>query len=63
MRREFSPAVRAAALLRAKDRCQQCGTKDSLELHHIGHWADRSLFNCRVLCRHCHRRVHALRRR
>jgi hypothetical protein len=33
-----------------------------LELHHIGNCADTSLFNCRVLCAQCHRKLHAERR-
>jgi hypothetical protein len=35
-RREFNPAVWRAALLRAIYRCEECGSKDQLELHHIG---------------------------
>jgi 5-methylcytosine-specific restriction endonuclease McrA len=58
-RREFGPAVRRAALLRAKDRCELCGSKVELELHHIGNRGGRSLFNAKVLCAECHRRLHA----
>ena len=57
-RREFSDTVRKWALLRAKDRCEQCGSKGPLQFHHIGHRADRSAFNCRVLCIPCHNEVH-----
>jgi hypothetical protein len=50
VRREFSSAVRNNALLRAKDRCETCGSRQQLELHHVGHRRDASLFNCLVLC-------------
>ena len=62
-RREFSQAVHHAALMRAQFRCEQCGRKEQLELHHVGHRADRSLFNARILCAACHARYHADRRR
>lgn len=62
MRLEFSPAVRTAALLRAHHRCERCGSKTSLELHHRGHSADRSLFNAEVLCSDCHGEEHQRRR-
>jgi ATP-dependent exoDNAse (exonuclease V) alpha subunit len=45
MRREFSTAVRAAAVTRAKARCEICGSKRALEYHHRGHGADNSAFN------------------
>jgi 5-methylcytosine-specific restriction endonuclease McrA len=61
-RREFNPAVRAQALLRAKDRCQHCSSKAGLEIHHIGYLADRSLFNAMVLCARCHLGLHKARR-
>ena len=49
VRREFSPVVRSNALLRAKDCCETCGSRQQLELHHMGHRRDASLFNCLVL--------------
>jgi hypothetical protein len=49
VRREFSSVVRSNALLRAKDRCEACGWRQQLELHHVGHRGDASLFNCLVL--------------
>jgi hypothetical protein len=58
MRREFSPAVRQAALARAYHRCERCESKSQLELHHRGHAGDRSGFNCEVLCVRCHRDEH-----
>ena len=56
-RREFQPAVRQAALLRAAYRCEQCGARESLEFHHR-YRMDRSLFGCVVLCVPCHRELH-----
>jgi 5-methylcytosine-specific restriction endonuclease McrA len=53
-RREFNPAVREQALIRATYRCERCGVRWPLEFHHRGHRADRSLFNCEVLCMRCH---------
>ena len=64
MRREFSPAVKSAAMKRAVYRCERCQATDNLEFHHRGHNADNSLFNTEVLCRRCHlaeelkRRIH-----
>jgi hypothetical protein len=49
-RREFKPAVRHAALVRAGFRCEKCGSRERLELHHIGNRQDRSGFNAMVLC-------------
>jgi hypothetical protein len=62
VRREFSSVVRSNALLHAKDRCETCGSRQQLELHHVGHRRDASLFNCLVLCARCHRAEHARRR-
>jgi len=62
-RREFSEAVRTAALVRAKMRCEQCSRRDDLEFHHVGHRADPSLFNCQVLCATCHLAEHRKRRK
>jgi 5-methylcytosine-specific restriction endonuclease McrA len=62
IRREFDSAVRLEALLRAKFRCEACGDKLTLELHHRGYRADRSLFNCQVLCAGCHVKEHKRRR-
>jgi hypothetical protein len=44
---------------RGQCRCEICASKLELELHHIGNRQDRSLFNCKVLCAGCHRRLHA----
>jgi hypothetical protein len=62
VRREFSSVVRSNALLRAKDRCETCGSRHQLELHHVGHRGDASLFNCLVLCARCHQAEHTRRR-
>lgn len=61
-RREFSPAVRQAALQRAYYRCEACGhrgDRDALELHHRSR-GDRSAFAAVVLCIRCHRLFHQL---
>jgi 5-methylcytosine-specific restriction endonuclease McrA len=63
MRREFSPSVRGLAFLRAKHRCERCGSKEYLQLHHIGHPSDNSLFNAQVLCEACHSSEHMLRKK
>jgi 5-methylcytosine-specific restriction endonuclease McrA len=60
-RRNFAPAVRTAALLHATYRCERCGSKSNLELHHRGNRADSSTFNCQVLCHECHTREHRRR--
>lgn len=62
LRREFSHAVRREALIRASFRCQECGTRERLEYHHVGYRGDRSAFNCAVLCVECHRRADAEKR-
>jgi hypothetical protein len=62
VRREFRPTVRRAALARAGYRCEQCGSRECLELHHIGNRQDRSAFNAMVLCVLCHAKLHADRR-
>jgi hypothetical protein len=59
VRQEFSSVVRINALLRAKDQCEACGSRQQLELHHVGHRGDASLFNCLVLCARCHQAEHA----
>ena len=59
-RREFRPAVRQAALARAYYRCEQCGSRERLELHHIGNRQDRSAFNAMVLCVRCHAKASAV---
>jgi 5-methylcytosine-specific restriction endonuclease McrA len=58
-RPEFTQAVRDAALRRARYRCESCGRKGDLELHHVGNRADRSGFNAEVLCSACHSARHS----
>ena len=53
------------------DKCQSCGSKDSLHTHHVipqceadergfvGHFHKDSLFNLQVLCEGCHSRHHS----
>ena len=60
MRSGFRPAVRRAALARAYYRCEQCGSRERLELHHIGNRQDRSAFNAMVLCVRCHAKASAV---
>src|SRR5258706_5397461 len=62
MRREFNSQVRSMALIRAKYRCQRCGNRERLEIHHVGCSVDISLFNAEVLCRECHVAEHLHRR-
>jgi hypothetical protein len=62
VRREFGPAVRSEALLRCKHRCESCGSRHDLQLHHVGYRADCSLFNCAVLCAACHTEEHQRRK-
>jgi hypothetical protein len=62
VRREFGPDVRHAALVRAGYCCEKCGSRERLELHHIGNRQDRSAFNAMVLCVVCHAKLHADRR-
>ncbi len=63
IRREFSMAVRARALFRAKFCCEICDKRGTLELHHIGNPSDASLFNCQVLCPECHLEEHVRRKK
>jgi len=58
MRREFSAAVRRKAFVRAGWRCERCGRRYPLELHHVGGHLDQSLFNAQVLCVPCHTKLH-----
>jgi hypothetical protein len=62
MRYEFRQDVRNAAMLRAKYRCERCGERSNLQLHHRGDASDRSLFNAEVLCVECHESEHRARR-
>lgn len=57
LRLEFSKAVKEAALLRSKYRCELCEQRDELEFHHLMR-SDNSLFSCQVLCRTCHAKIH-----
>jgi hypothetical protein len=57
-RREFGKDVRNRALQIAKYRCERCGERDNLQLHHIGGHYDNSLFNCLVMCEPCHIKHH-----
>ena len=48
-------------LRRDRWRCQQCGSRSNLELHHIkfrSHLGTDSEENLTTLCRECHKRLH-----
>lgn len=54
-------AVRSAALRRDGWRCQRCGARSQLDVHHLrfrAHGGDDTLDNLIVLCRKCHQCVH-----
>jgi 5-methylcytosine-specific restriction endonuclease McrA len=63
VRREFSRTVRDRVLIHCAYRCEVCGSKSDLELHHRGHRADNSGFNAQVLCSECHETEHRRRDR
>ena len=48
------------ALRRARHRCEQCGARDSLVVHHLGPSA--SPLSAVVLCRSCHAITHGIER-
>lgn len=58
MRKEFSKATKAAAMLRCLGKCEQCGDKlFKPEFDHIvaaGLGGTAELSNCMVLCVDCH---------
>ncbi len=37
--------------------CQECGSKENLEIHHLNYYED-SIENLTILCIKCHRRLH-----
>lgn len=54
-------SVRQEALYRARLKCQNCGSKYSLEVHHIvprSEGGGDNLSNLRVLCHTCHKAQH-----
>lgn len=57
-------STRAAAIRRAQGRCQHCGTKDNLQVHHLNyerlyHELPEDLV---VLCKTCHAQAHTKRK-
>jgi hypothetical protein len=52
--REFSATVKQAALYRVDFRCERCGARRQLEVHHMSR-RDPSGFSCVVLCHDCRR--------
>ena len=59
------PSYRNRALKRYGDRCQMCGRRGAVEVHHTDlNRQNANISNLRVLCPECHRKVHVrLRRR
>jgi 5-methylcytosine-specific restriction endonuclease McrA len=57
--------TRAAALKRAKSKCEECGSVDRLEVHHLTYVNLRQELpeDLRVLCRGCHEHAHGLDQR
>lgn len=60
-------SVRAAVVRRANGRCEDCGERDRLELHHLRYWRegeDEPIFGTETaadldaLCRGCHHARH-----
>lgn len=55
---------RAAALYRARHKCEACGSSFSLEVHHkvpVSEGGTDDLDNLQVLCRKCHQKRHQFR--
>lgn len=54
--------VRQAALRRANYRCENCGAKSRLQVHHKHYkmvYGSEKVSDFKVLCRSCHLGVHA----
>lgn len=45
-------------LILQKNECEQCGSKENLDMHHIdGNWGNNNLNNLICLCRSCHTKL------
>lgn len=69
--KEFSPAVIDFAFRRAEGKCEDCGSHEKIEVHHIAPiwfvakyfpqlavWVLKSAENARCLCSKCHHKKH-----
>ena len=55
------PSFRDAKLSIAGYRCEQCGARDRLDVHHLTYdrfGGDERMSDLRVLCRPCHNKAH-----
>lgn len=43
-------------LLKKYEKCQLCGSKENLEIHHKKY--TKKLNDCMLLCRNCHKKIH-----
>jgi 5-methylcytosine-specific restriction endonuclease McrA len=50
--------LRQETLVQASWRCSRCGTKKKLQVHHTHYQDLTSSSGLRVLCEHCHGRLH-----
>jgi 5-methylcytosine-specific restriction endonuclease McrA len=63
---DIPPAVRSAVRLRAHGRCEKCGAKARLEIHHLTYdYSPSELIfgrempdDLQALCRRCHHQAH-----
>lgn len=49
------PKIRSEILKRDDYTCQECGSHQNLEVHHIGWWWDNTPANLITLCQKCHK--------
>ncbi len=52
--------IRNIVLMRAKYKCEKCGGKENLDVHHLNYKSvfDESLKDLLLLCRSCHNNQH-----
>lgn len=65
------PETRKAVKLRDRDQCRMCGTKRSLQIHHIRYRSElaglsndviHDYWNLALMCRDCHDKIHSNKR-